>query len=106
MVPSPVSAVSDGALRVDIVIQGIGFVSCALFRYCAAAPDAHAGRLPENQRDAHENAFAGFQTEVIFSALLVADVAAVFLLASIVRIIQARPLVTRDVVGWGSRMIG
>ena len=60
------------------VSQGIR-EACARCEVFAVGPDADAGAIPEDQRKAHENAFALFQAEIIFCALLVADVATVFL---------------------------
>ena len=55
----------------------------------AIGPDADAGAIPEDQRNAHEDALALFQPEVVSAALLVADVATVFLVGQVVGIIQA-----------------
>ena len=64
----------------------------------AVGPNADAGAIPEDQRKTYENGFAGFQAEVILSTLLVADVAAVFLVRRVVGIIQAhRGIALEDV---------
>ena len=77
----------DGELPVGIPSQGIG--ESARRQVFAIGSNADAGAIPEHQRNAHENALAGFQSEVVFSTLLVADVSAVFLVGRIVGIIQA-----------------
>ena len=77
----------DGAVPLGIPSQGIW--ESARRQVLAIGSNADAGAIPEDQRNAHENALAGFQAEVVFSTLLVADVAAVFFVGRIVGIIQA-----------------
>ncbi len=79
--------VGDGAVPVGIVSQGVR--ESGRGEEFAIGPNADARAIPEDQRKAHENAFAGFQAEVILSAFLIADVAAVFLVWRIVGIVEA-----------------
>ncbi|KAG0505967.1 MAG: hypothetical protein Udaeo_06670 [Candidatus Udaeobacter sp.] len=86
--------IGDGAMPGGPVSQGIGVSGRG--EILAVGSNADAGAIPEDQRKAHENALAALQAEIIFCALLVANVAAVFLVWRVVGIIQAYRLVTRE----------
>ncbi len=81
--------IGNGAVPVGVVCQRIG--ESGRCEVLSVGPDADTGAVPENQRHAHEDAFARLQTEVVFAALLVTDVAAVFHVGRIVGIIQTHP---------------
>ena len=97
--------IGDGAHRVAIVSQRIR-ASRRGRQILAVGPDEDAAAIPENQRKLHENALAGFQAEVVFAALLVADVAPVILEGQIVGVIRAIVRIPHDGVNGLRGVVG